>query len=250
MIAPLPHIHAVLCKEAYQDHIDLSRYVGVFDTSEFIEVGEAQCHVLTSYALESTIVFRGTEVDQIEDISADLRFQLVDAPLGGQVHAGFSEQYHALNKEIQYYLQETGTISSVVAGHSLGGGMAVVCAARLASAGHDIEALYTYGCPRVGDTDFADALRVRVPQHYRFVNNNDIVTRIPPRICGYTHFGQLHYFTEEGELVREISAWDAFLDRMHGRIDDIGEWGTDGAKDHSIDRYCDLTAAYARSLIR
>jgi hypothetical protein len=53
------------------------------------------------------------------------------------------------------------------------------------------EAFYSYGSPRVGNNDFAQAigntLAVRRTAHFRVVHSNDIVTRIAPRFTGYTH---------------------------------------------------------------
>lgn len=54
-----------------------------------------------------------------------------------------------------------------------------------------IEALYTYGSPRVGDPRFAEALAnmmaLRRVAHFRVVNANDVVARIAPRFSGYSH---------------------------------------------------------------
>lgn len=61
-----------------------------------------------------------------------------------------------------------------------------------ASSQLDVQALYTYGSPRVGDRDFAEALSnmmaLRRVAHFRVVNANDIVSRMAPRLfSGYTH---------------------------------------------------------------
>ena len=75
---------------------------------------------------------------------------------------------------------------------------------------------------------------------FRFVNNNDIVTRVPPRELQYSHVGTLKYFTEGKQLSDGMDDWSMFLDRMHGRISDILEWGTDGLKDHDMHNYVNL----------
>jgi hypothetical protein len=47
----------------------------------------------------------------------------------------------------------------------------------------------------------------------------------------------LSYFDANGGLRHQISWWDWLLDRFRGRVDDVGELGSDGVKDHRIDRY-------------
>ena len=43
-----------------------------------------------------------------------------------------------------------------------------------------------------------------------------------------------------GGLLSGLSPWQQFLDRMHGRVADILEWGTDGLKDHDMPAYVEL----------
>ena len=62
--------------------------------------------------------------------------------------------------------------------------------------------LYTYGQPRVGDPDFCGNCDTHFgDQYFRFVNNLDIVTRVPladlpalPWPETYAHAGRLLYF--------------------------------------------------------
>lgn len=48
--------------------------------------------------------------------------------------------------------------------------------------------LYTFGCPRIGYKDLAEALRDHLGTHtgstWRIVNKGDIVTQVPPRTHG------------------------------------------------------------------
>ena len=54
---------------------------------------------------------------------------------------------------------------------------------------------------------------------------------------GYSHVGEFIYISDDGELNRDVGRWFQFLDRMKGAVDDIGEKGIDGVKDHAIDEY-------------
>jgi len=49
-------------------------------------------------------------------------------------------------------------------------------------------AVYTYGAPRIGNEAFAALVDSKLPEFFRVVNRQDIVTRLPRG--GYTHFGR------------------------------------------------------------
>ena len=44
-------------------------------------------------------------------------------------------------------------------------------------------------------------------------------------------------FDSSGKLQTDMHFWNQFLDRVLGRIADLGKSGTDGIKDHSMARY-------------
>ena len=83
------------------------------------------------------------------------------------------------------------------AGHSLGGAMATICAGRcqLSHIKSNPEGLFTFGSPRVGNKRYINYCKIR---HYRWVNNNDIVTRVPPMWMGYSHGGTEMYLNANG----------------------------------------------------
>ena len=205
--------------------------------------------------------FRGTEPDSLEDIATDLRIRQVGGPLGGQVHRGFLmatlavwDDYDLPNgrkhKGVEHTIKEMRKTLSTTArdegrpepspalwitGHSLGGALATIAAALLAERGKPVQGVYTFGSPRVGDSAFASLLESRLSRIYRIVNNNDIVTRVPPRSFGYDHVGEFWYLPENPSSFRnDPNSWYLFLDRALGRLADIGEIGTDGVKDHAI----------------
>ncbi len=53
----------------------------------------------------------------------------------------------------------------------------------------------------------------------------------------YSHIGTFKYFDEDGNQSDDISWWEKVVARAKGRINDILEPGTDGIKDHSMERY-------------
>jgi len=69
---------------------------------------------------------------------------------------------------------------------------------------------------------------------FRFVNNNDVVTRVPTREMGFRHVGQVLVFHAFGKLQSDLHFWNQFLDRVVWRVADLDQPVTDGIKDHSM----------------
>lgn len=75
-------------------------------------------------------------------------------------------------------------------GHSLGGALATLFAAHLHILNYQVDTFYTYGSPRIGNSDFADAVSLALPHHNRIVNDNDMVTHVPPAWWFFKHVGK------------------------------------------------------------
>ena len=93
--------------------------------------------------------------------------------------------------------------------------------------------LYTYGSPRVGWPTYVRSLGVI---HHRWVNNNDIVCRVPLAVMGYRHHGIEHYMNAYGN-VRAPSGWQRFKDRIRGMWMGIKKGKIDNFGDHSMAEY-------------
>jgi len=109
---------------------------------------------------------------------------------GGNVDAYFFDAFYSLwNAGMQ---QDLLTLKAAnpnyqlwVAGHSLGGAMASLCAALAIKLNmwpaSDVK-LVTFGQPRTGDINFAKAHDLLMFFGYRVVHQNDLVPHIPPKI--------------------------------------------------------------------
>lgn len=186
------------------------------------------------------IVFRGTE-GKLNDIIADakIRKEVTDI---GEIHRGFNDAYMLVNEDAIAFAKKAKDAGKklYIAGHSLGGALAVIAALYFNLDGLSPDKVITFGCPRVVGKETAEKVNLNHKRLFcRVVNNNDVVTRIPPRSLGYSHIGDLWYYKESGELVmdNDLSWWDLFWDRIEGRLEDFGEFGTDGLKDHFMDSY-------------
>jgi triacylglycerol lipase len=156
------------------------------------------------------VSFRGTEIDNfwgsVLDWATDFRFIPLPDGHGGLVHKGFGDAVSAIWGQLEARLRQIESTSESkrklwITGHSLGAALATLAADRAMRAGFDVQGLYTYGSPRVGDHGFKqrfseEALEQRT---YRFVNNSDIVARVPPSGL-YTHVGTLKYIDNAGHL--------------------------------------------------
>merc|ERR1711924_552055 len=111
------------------------------------------------------------------------------APHCGRIHESFWEAYASLRerffqrlaKSIAKYtfFESCPKICAYVVGHGLGGALATLTAYEIATLyRYDVRCI-TFGCPRIGDAEFAKAYAAAVPSTIRFVNKADSLPRTP-----------------------------------------------------------------------
>ena len=180
------------------------------------------------------IVFRGTEPKQMKDILADVKAWRKPAREKGLIHFGFAQAIDKVYDNIVQWLSEQkldGERNITCTGHSLGAALATIMASRL-----DANELYTFGSPRIGNRAFVKEMNNDGIKHYRFVNNNDIVTKVPFPIR-FVHHGELVYINHHGNI-RKMSPWQRFKDQWRGRMRALAKGQPfDGIFDHSMDLY-------------
>ena len=184
------------------------------------------------------MAFRGTDEfsDWLDNINAFSTKELF-----GEFHRGFwnslEDVWQSINERFRS-LQEQNKRPIFITGHSLGGAMATIAAAKLIHVDKPFTSVYTFGQPRALSRETAQVFNVECKSRFfRFHNNNDIVTRVPARLMGYSHVGNYLYITEEKEIYREVGFWFKFLDQIDGAVKDVKEKGFDGIKDHDINEY-------------
>jgi triacylglycerol lipase len=183
---------------------------------------------------DRVVVCRGTEPNDWNDIRADLDLATVIAETAGRVHRGFKREVDDLWPRLEQALKNNH-LPLWFTGHSLGGAMATICASRcqLSYIKSNPRSLYTYGSPRVGNRQYINFVSYEA---YRWVNNNDIVTRVPPWWLGYRHKGQEMYLDSRGEIQR-LTTIQRMKDRWRGFLGGLAKWEFDHFTDHSITRY-------------
>ena len=212
--------------------LQLTKEIG-FTGSRFFDRDGAQAYMFWN-DVDCVVACRGTEPNEWNDIKADANAVSVMTETFGRVHKGFNQEVDDLWPMLEDALAEN-TRTLWFTGHSLGGAMATICAGRcyLSEIPSMPQALYTYGSPRVGDKQFVNFVSL---DHSRWVNNNDIVTRVPPAWMGYRHCGQEWYLNRNGDLKR-VNGWTRTFDRVRGFFWGLAKFQIDHFSDHSIDRY-------------
>lgn len=198
---------------------------------KFFENDGAQCHALWNDK-EYVIAFRGTEPTELSDILADLNAIPRGAMTHGLVHSGFRGETDKVWEDIKKHQSSHKNKKFYITGHSLGGAMATIATSRFEEF-TKVELLVTFGSPRVGTRKFVK--HIETP-HLRFVNNNDIVTKVPLALMGYKHHGTLQYINFYGNI-RKLTTWQVIKDKWRGWKSGL----LDGAKDHGMDNYVAAT---------
>jgi triacylglycerol lipase len=183
---------------------------------------------------DAVVVCRGTEPHDWNDVRADLDLATTVSETVGWVHRGFKREVDDLWPRLEQALVNN-TRTLWFAGHSLGGAMAAICAGRcrLSHIKSNPHALFTYGSPRIGNKRYVNYVQLEA---YRWVNNNDIIPRVPPPWLGYRHKGQEVYLNAFGQI-RRLCYWQRTKDRWRGFIRGLREGRFDHFSDHSIGQY-------------
>jgi pimeloyl-ACP methyl ester carboxylesterase len=224
------------------------------------------------------LVFRGTQPN-ISDVLTDIKTDLVAAPGGGRIHRGFLWAFDQVRDRIEAALAHHRGPPVYIAGHSLGGALALIATRYLER--ESTGACYTFGGPRVADDRFFEDIKTPV---YRVVNAADGVPRVPfgygltmvlgglrliplngtlqisewlrQRVVGYTHFGTLVFLSEiptgpgtasptSGILqVRKSPNFFWRSQLVLTRL--LITWGKAAAGDHSIRDYSEKLKQYAQ----
>jgi len=174
-----------------------------FDEVRFFDKRSTQCFVASNREF-AVVAFRGSEVwrrrgandghDLAADFTTNANFWLVDWAHGAKVHRGFKNALDEVWEDLFPYLavlQRRGC-KIWMTGHSLGAALATLAADRYG----EVQGVYTFGSPRVGNRRFKEGFSIRT---YRFVSGNDIVARLPPPGF-YAHVGEPRFIDYEGSI--------------------------------------------------
>ncbi|NJD05745.1 MAG: lipase family protein [Methylococcaceae bacterium] len=187
------------------DFVEQQPYYGrigwIDDPSHFVSASrDHACLVGTLHdpvADEPAVVlaFRGThppQVDNIQDAASffrdwvnDVRAVPKPVPGLGDVHEGFWDAVdalwtQALLDEVERRLQQCPSRRLHVTGHSKGGAMAYLAAARLHREARPVTAVHTFAAARAGTDSFAEIYNQAGIPSARYEFGDDLVPHLPP----------------------------------------------------------------------
>lgn len=212
------------------------------EDNKFISVTGFSQHsaqaILVEHQNYLCMAFRGTDeiADWIDNING-----FPEKVLFGSFHRGF---WHSLQDVWEGMYECYSSLRNVkkrplfITGHSLGGAMATMAAAQFIHQDLPFTSVYTFGQPRAmtKETSYIFDHEAKI-RFFRFQNNNDLVTRVPARLMGYSHVGSSVYISEEGGIYTDPGFWFRFLDSVDGAMEAIADKKIDGIEDHDMKHY-------------
>jgi len=154
-----------------------------FTSCKFFRNDNSECFIAVS--TDTVLVsFRGTQGTR--DWIANMNM-VAQATEFGMVHGGFLKGFLDISTALEAELDSVlGSQKVVLTGHSLGGALSTIAASEWRHR-YDIRSIYTFGQPSVGDRKFKENMEPFSDKFFRIVNDDDIVTKIPPT---YRHVGK------------------------------------------------------------
>ena len=125
----------------------------------------------------AVLVFRGTQQTKDWITNLNVAMSPVTGSNGevlGNVHRGFHAAFRSVHNQIGPLLKGDEDLPLFITGHSLGGALATLATWYLK--GDSLAACYTFGAPRVGDSQLMSRFRTPI---YRLVNGVDPVPFVP-----------------------------------------------------------------------
>jgi predicted lipase len=165
------------------------------------------------------IVFRGT--DGLFEWISNFQFFKRDIPYEGtnpkiKVHSGFMDQYRFIrdyvHDSVEAFINKGGK-QIIISGHSRGAATATLCAVDIQFVyGDRLEiACVPVASPRVGNREFKRSYDKRVPDTYRYVYRNDIVTKVPTLCMGFVHVAKKLWLSEPKRRNKILYFWKYLL---------------------------------------
>jgi triacylglycerol lipase len=188
-------------------------------TCDLLEAGGAECTVASGDRF-AIVAFRGTQPDDWNDLLDDACF----APVGwdaGHVHQGFARRLSNIAPLLDRALGRLDPKCRVwFTGHSLGAAVATLAAFRHRRVTGGV---YSFGSPLVGNGVFTGTFGGALGLlSTRYVNDHDLVTRVPPEPFAlphgvYAHVDHGRWINQEGQIGTSRPTIAHFVRDVFGR---------------------------------
>ncbi len=183
------------------------------------------------------IVFRGTQMDSLEDMVSNMDNRLVTCTFG-HIYQGFYDTLQVILADIFKAVQDFQDNNQLIyiTGHSQGGALAMLTARLLGEQMPQLNGVYTFGQPKIGDMLFATNFDMIFPAGvFRLVNVGDEVVNNPPSLY---HAGICVQLEENGTInILENSLLESSNSDFASVLDMLFDVATDGMQSHEITEY-------------
>ena len=137
-----------------------------------------------AYEGHAFVILRGTKKTFPADWLTNFNIATSRSTRGQLVHDGFNQAFLSMRAQLKAFISDfagRGIRTVHCIGHSLGGGLATLCAEFLEANTTLKPYLYTFGAPRVGMAPFATSLTnsLSYERMYRIYHRTDIVPCVP-----------------------------------------------------------------------
>lgn len=188
------------------------------------------------------VVFRGTVFANKTSAVRNLKASLVSDGGWYRTHDGYAWGLDTIWQRLRETLDELQSAYPrpvSIIGHSQGGALAALFAARLCHATEIMpDQLTTFAAPRVGDVRFAgtmQAIQTAGCECTRYTSTNDVVPHLPPAAFGYEHGIDETYIDRNANVIRNPWNLNRWYDGLVERFRTPGVF--DSIAGHSIDTY-------------
>lgn len=173
---------------------------------QFFEYKECRSVIAISHREKAIVVsYRGTTSTKqlLDELITTIKCTMVASISGFKINKYFFDAHVMLYPDVKARVKELTekfpTYCVWVTGHSLGGAIASLASGQLVQDGivsRSKIALYTFGMPKVGDSNYARNHEKLVVNSWRIVHGSDPVPSNPPG--SYTHhMKKVYYFREQ-----------------------------------------------------
>ncbi len=243
------HFLAQLSALAYENEANITDALTTYFPAEFARfrfIDTAEDHKQAGFDAQAFVianqksifvVFRGTQMDSLEDMVSNLDNRLI-LHNQGYIYQGFYDTLQTILPEITLAIKDFQDNNQLIyiTGHSQGGAMAMLTARFLGENLPQLNGVYTFGQPKVGDMLFATNFDMLFPTGvFRLVNVGDDVVNNPPSLY---HAGICVQLGEKGEIeIFKNSVLENIDSGFASVLDLLFDSVTDGLQSHEIMEY-------------
>lgn len=184
----------------------------------------------TDAAGNVTKVFFITGTEDLKDVGIDVKIKPVPFNEDDEkilVHRGFRDYADAALSEgilefLVAYIDRHPEEKIYITGHSLGGAISMMIAARLVDAGANLSnvKIVTFGAPAVGNKSFAENYQDKI-NLTRIVMESDLID-VSLNLFGYEHFGEVVKYKQAEASNQHSHAMTLYLDTALRNFYDAG----------------------------